>query len=57
MNHVVVLVGDYKPPASKSDTVSIPIYTWGQRLNIPRKGGLTYGQFLDQFFGYVAAKW
>jgi len=56
-NHVVVLVGDYKPPASKSDTVSIPIYTWGQRLNIPRKGGLTYGQFLDQFFGYVAAKW
>jgi len=26
-------------------------------MNLPRVGGLTYGQFLDQFFGYVAAKY
>jgi hypothetical protein len=55
-NHAVVLAGECKVPASKDDPIKIPIYTWGQKITIPRVGGLKYGQFLEQFFGYVAAK-
>jgi hypothetical protein len=55
-NHVVVLIGDCSPPANKSNPISIPIYTWGSEIKLPRAGGLTYAQFLEQFFGYVAAK-
>jgi hypothetical protein len=54
--HVVVLVGRCTVPPSKNDPIKVPIYTWGQRITVPRVGGLKYGQFLDQFFGYVAAK-
>lgn len=55
-DHVVVLAGDFDPPSDKSAPVSIPVFTWGEKTTIPRSGGLKYGQFLDQFFGYVAAK-
>ncbi len=55
-NHVVVLAGECRLPDSKNKPIDIPIYTWGQIMTLPRVGGLTYGQFLDQFFGYVAAK-
>lgn len=56
-NHVVAMVGPCTIPAKKEDPILIPIYTWGLSMNLPRQGGLTYGQFLDQFFGYVAAKY
>ena len=55
-NHVVVLAGKFVPPATKSEAVHIPIFTWGRKTTIPESGGLTYGQFLDQYFGYVAGK-
>lgn len=55
-DHVICLAGDWQPPASKSEKVSIPIFTWGRKTTLPEKGGLTYGQFLDQYFGYTAAK-
>jgi hypothetical protein len=55
-DHIVVLAGDFTPPGSKSNPVQIPIFTWGSKTSIPRSGGLSYGQFLDQYFGYVAAK-
>ena len=55
-DHVVVLAGDFVPPASKAAKVSIPIFTWGKKTTIPETGGLNYGQFLDQYFGYVAGK-
>jgi hypothetical protein len=56
-NHVVVLVGECTPPPTKEGPIKIPIYTWGKEIDLPRQGGLTYGQFLQQFFGYVAAKY
>ena len=56
-NHVVVMVGTCTVPPSKNDPIKIPIYTWGKSTTLPRKGGLKYGQFLQQFFGYVAAKY
>jgi hypothetical protein len=55
-DHVVVLAGKFVPPATKSVAVHIPIFTWGRKTTIPEVGGLTYGQFLDQYFGYVAGK-
>jgi hypothetical protein len=55
-NHFVVLAGTFNPPFSESDSVSIPIFTWGQKMTLPRRGGLKYGQFFDQYYGYVAGK-
>ncbi len=55
-DHFVVLAGRFTPPASKSVQVRIPVFTWGRITTIPESGGLTYGQFLDQYFGYVAGK-
>jgi hypothetical protein len=56
MNHVVVLRAAFVPPPNRSATIKIPIFTWGEETSIPATGGLTYGQFLGQFFGYVAAE-
>jgi hypothetical protein len=56
-NHVVVMTGPCALPAKKDDPISIPIYTWGQSMTLPRTGTLTYAQFLDQFFGYASAKY
>jgi hypothetical protein len=55
-NHWVVLPGDcdFTPPGNKSDNVSIPVFTWGKYTKIPEAGVLTYGQFLDNYFGYIA---
>jgi hypothetical protein len=55
-NHVVVLAGDFTPPMNDTAQISIPIFTWGKKMNLPRSGGLNYGQFLDQYYGYVAGK-
>jgi hypothetical protein len=55
-DHFVVMNGDFTIPSSRNDTVSIPIFTWGKKVTIPRVGGLKYGQFLTHYFGYLAAK-
>jgi hypothetical protein len=55
-DHVVALAGTFHPPASESYPVSIPIFTWGRKTTIPMQGGLTYGQFLDQYYAAGATQ-
>ena len=53
-NHFALLTDDFTPPPNKSDNVRIPVFTWGKSTTIPDSGALTYGQFLDNYFGYIA---
>jgi hypothetical protein len=55
-NHYVVLNGEFAIPASKSDTIKIPVFTWGRETTLPETGKFNYGQVLDLYFGYIAAK-
>lgn len=55
-NHVVAVAGTFEIPADLDNKVTIPIFTWGKKMNLPRVGGLTYRQFLEHFTDYVAGK-
>lgn len=55
-NHVVAMAGTFEIPADRSNKISIPVFTWGKKLDIPRTGTLTYTQFLEHFTDYVAGK-
>jgi hypothetical protein len=55
-NHRITLAGEFTVPPSKEDPIRIPIYSWGEKFNLPKTGGLKYGQFLEQYFGFLACK-
>lgn len=53
-NHFVIL---RSPITVIGQTVSLTVYTWGGRRNIPAQGTqLSPGGFLEHWYGYVAAK-
>lgn len=55
LNHVVALAGDFVPPRSRSESVRIPVWSYGEEMTLPNTGAVTYQQFLDNYGGYVAA--
>jgi hypothetical protein len=55
-NHRVVLAGEFVVPPRGSDPFHAPIWTWGQKITMPRAGGLKFDQFLAHYFGFIAAK-
>lgn len=44
--------------AVANEAVSLEVFTWGRNVAIPRdpRRPLRYGEFLDHYYGYVAAK-
>lgn len=55
-DHIVSMAGECVMPRNEDSQVSFPVFTWGKKTTIPQVGGLRFGQFLDGFFGYAAAK-
>ncbi len=49
----ITISGMSADPASK---VSFRVYTWGNQRNVPESGSLNIKNFLNNFYGYVAAK-
>jgi hypothetical protein len=46
--------GNFDP---KSSTVALKVYTWGGVRDVPETGTLSWSSFMENFYGYVAAKY
>ena len=55
-DHRITLAGEFRIPPNKNDPITVPIFSWGKKFTMPRVGGLKYGRFLDQYFGFLACK-
>lgn len=55
-DHVVAIAARFEIPENRDSKISVPIFTWGTKMDIPRVGSLTCRQFLEHFGHYVAGK-
>jgi hypothetical protein len=37
-------------------SVKLEVYSWGQRIGIPSWGKLTYGHFMENYYGFIACR-
>jgi len=53
-DHWIVLTG---PVLIKDDKISLEVFTWGEaKRKVPKSGELSLSSFINNFYGYVAAK-